>query len=186
MTGENLAPVPAEAASGLAPHTLVIGCGNLLRGDDAAGPELVRRLARRELPAGVECLDAGTGGIDVAFAIRGMPVVILIDACRTGSEPGSLFELLAEELVNLPPPEGLGLHDFRWHHALAAGRWLFGGEPPGRVTAFLIEGGAFEAGASLSPAVDRALDVLADLLVARLASPARAASAAPATAASGA
>jgi hydrogenase maturation protease len=186
MTGENPAPVLAEAAAGLASHALVIGCGNLLRGDDAAGPEFVRRLAGRELPAGVRCLDAGTGGIDVAFAIRGVPEVILIDACRTGSEPGSLFELPAEELLSLPPPEGLGLHDFRWHHALAAGRWLFGDEPPRQVTAFLIEGGAFEAGASLSPAVDRALDVLADLLVARLAAAARATPAAAAGSPAGA
>jgi len=186
MTGENPAPGPAAAADRLPPRALVIGCGNLLRGDDAAGPEFVRRLASRRLPAGVECLDAGTGGIDVAFAIRGVPEVILIDACRTGSEPGSLFELPAEELVHLPPPAGLGLHDFRWHHALAAGRWLFGDEPPRQVTAFLVEGAAFEAATSLSPAVDRALDVLADLLVARLASPVRAAPAAPATAASGA
>jgi hydrogenase maturation protease len=180
MTGENPAPVPVAAAASLAAHALVIGCGNLLRGDDAAGPEFVRRLASRKLPAGVECLDAGTGGIDVAFAIRGVPEVIFVDACRTGSQPGSLFELPAEELVNLPPPEGLGLHDFRWHHALAAGRWLHGDEPPQRVTAFLVEGAAFEAGAEVSPAVDRALDVLADLLLARLTARPAAAAGSPA------
>lgn len=168
MTGEDPAINAVASAAGRPCRTLVIGCGNLLRGDDAAGPELVRRLAGRELSADVRCLDAGTGGIDVALAIRGVPEVILVDACRSGSEPGSLFELPADELANLPPPAGLGLHDFRWQHALAAGRWLLGDESPRQVTAFLIEGAGFEAGAGLSPAVDRAIDVLADLLVVRL------------------
>ena len=63
-------------------HTLVIGCGNLLRGDDAAGPVLVRRLWERGLRDGVECADGGTGGMDVAFQMRGCDHVILVDACR--------------------------------------------------------------------------------------------------------
>ncbi|MFN8021251.1 MAG: hydrogenase maturation protease [Acidimicrobiales bacterium] len=51
--------------------TLIIGCGNLLRGDDAVGPVVVRRLLDRGLPAGVEVADGGTGGMDVAFRMRG-------------------------------------------------------------------------------------------------------------------
>ena len=62
--------------------TLIIGCGNLLRGDDAVGPVLVRRLWERGLRAGVECADGGTGGMDVAFQMRGCAWVILVDACR--------------------------------------------------------------------------------------------------------
>ena len=43
-------------------RTLVIGCGNLLRGDDAAGPVLVRRRWERGLRDGVECADGIRGG----------------------------------------------------------------------------------------------------------------------------
>ena len=52
--------------------TVIVGCGNLLRGDDAAGPILVRVLAERELPPGVRLIDGGTAGMDVAFAMRGV------------------------------------------------------------------------------------------------------------------
>jgi hydrogenase maturation protease len=150
-------------------RTLVIGCGNLLRGDDAAGPVLVRRLWDRGLPSGVLCADGGTGGMDVAFQMRGVPEVILVDCCRSESEPGTLFEVPGEEVEHLPPLTGINLHAFRWDHAIAFGRWLLKDDYPRKVTAFLIEGESFEPGAPLSPPVDRAVDELADLLLARFA-----------------
>lgn len=154
-----------------ATRVLVIGCGNILRGDDAAGPILVRRLWERGLPPGVLCADGGTGGMDVAFQMRGVPEVILIDACRSESEPGSLFELPGDEVAELPPLTGINLHAFRWDHAIAFGRWLLKNEYPAKVTAYLIEGARFEVGEPLSPAVDAAVDRLADLLLAQLAGP---------------
>jgi hydrogenase maturation protease len=145
-------------------RTLIIGCGNLLRGDDAAGPVLVRRMWERGLPDGVLCADGGTGGMDVAFQMRGVPEVILVDACTSGSEPGAIFEVPGEEVESLPPLSGVNLHAFRWDHAIAFGRWLLKDEYPARVTAYLVEGESFEVGEGLSPAVDRAVD----RLVARL------------------
>lgn len=152
-------------------RTLVIGCGNLLRGDDAAGPVLVRRMWERGLPEGVLCADGGTGGMDVAFQMRGMPEVILVDACTSGSEPGAIFEVPGEEVENLPPLSGINLHAFRWDHAIAFGRWLLKDEYPATVTAYLIEGESFAVGEGLSSAVDRAVDQLAARLCERLAEP---------------
>ena len=51
---------------------LVIGCGNLLRGDDAVGPILVRKILDRNLPPNIRLADGGTAGMDVAFAMRGV------------------------------------------------------------------------------------------------------------------
>ena len=39
---------------------LVIGCGNLLRGDDAVGPTLIRHLWDQGVPDDVELVDGGT------------------------------------------------------------------------------------------------------------------------------
>lgn len=145
-------------------RVLVIGCGNPLRGDDAAGPLLVRRLWDRGLPEGVRCADGGTGGMDVVFQMRGVPEVILVDACRTGAEPGAIFEVPGDEVANLPPLAGINLHAFRWDHALAFARWLLREGRPERVSAILIEGATFDVGAALSPEVDRAIDVVVDRL----------------------
>jgi hydrogenase maturation protease len=150
-------------------HTraLVIGCGNLLRGDDGAGPTLVRRLWDRGLPEGVRCADGGTGGMDVVFQMRGVPQVVLVDACRMGADPGTIFDVSGDEVANLPPLTGINLHAFRWDHALAFARWLLREGRPERVRAILIEGATFEIGATLSPAVDKAVDSVAEMLLAR-------------------
>jgi hydrogenase maturation protease len=146
------------------PVTLVIGCGNLLRGDDAVGPVLVRRLHELGLPPGMRLADGGTAGMDVAFAMRGAARVIVVDAARTGAAPGTVYQVPGEELEQIPPPAGVNLHAFRWDHALAFGRWLLKGDYPREVTVFLIEGESFEPGDPLSPPVQASMESLAWML----------------------
>lgn len=148
---------------------LVIGCGNVLRGDDGIGPEFVRRLVARGLPPGVRCIDAGTAGIDAVLAMRGAAEVIVVDACRSGAGPGTLHEVSASDVAGLPP-RGLDIHAVRWDHAITLARSLLGGAFPPRVMACLVEAASFEPGEPLSPAVDRAIDTLAERLLARFAS----------------
>jgi hydrogenase maturation protease len=163
------------------PDILVIGCGNLLRGDDGVGPVLLRHLLDRGLPPGMEVADGGTSGMDVAFRMRGAGHVILVDACTSGGEPGTLYELPGEE-VESPPLEALGnLHSFRWDHAISFGRWLLKDEYPRRVTAFLIEAATTDPGMELSEPVRRAMDRLIDLLLERFGSTAKASSRSPGT-----
>lgn len=147
---------------------VVIGCGNPLRGDDGVGPEVVRRLATRGLPAGVRCVDAGTGGIDAVLAMRGVAEVILVDACRSESPPGTLHEVSGAAVASRPAA-GIDIHAVRWDHALALACDLFGAERPRKVTAWLVEAESFAPGAPLSPAVDRAVDVLVERLRAEFA-----------------
>lgn len=146
---------------------LVIGCGNLLRADDAAGPLLVRRMLGRGLPDGMRCVDAGTDGIDVVFQMRYAKEVILVDACMSGSEQGTIFEIAARDVEPLSPLTAVTMHAFRWDHAMALGRWLLEEGYPEHVTAYLVEGGRFDFHEGLSPAVDRAVDRLAEYLFER-------------------
>jgi hydrogenase maturation protease len=140
---------------------LIVGCGNLLRGDDAVGPVLVRRLLELGLPPGVGVADAGTGGMDVAFRMRGVEMVILVDAARTGAEAGTIYSVPGSIVEQLPPLTGINLHAFRWDHALAFGRWLLKDEYPRSVQVYLIEGADFTIGAPLSPPVAARMEDLA-------------------------
>jgi len=149
-------------------RTLIIGCGNLLRGDDAVGPVLIQHLWNRGLPEGVRCADAGTGGMDVAFQMRGVPEVILVDACRTGSPAGEIFRVPGARLEQLPPLTGLHLHAFRWDHALAFARWLLKDDYPKNITVYLIEGQDFAFGAPLSTPVEGAVARLSATLLEEL------------------
>ena len=102
---------------------MIIGCGNLLRGDDGVGPVLVRHLWERGVPDGAKLVDGGTAGMDVAFQMRGAGRVVIIDAAATGSAPGTVFRVPGEEFAELPPLQGLHTHSFRWDHAIAFARW---------------------------------------------------------------
>jgi hydrogenase maturation protease len=149
-------------------HTLVIGCGNLLRADDGVGPVLIRHMWERGLPPGVRLADGGTAGMDVAFQMRGAQRVILIDACCSDSEPGTLFRVPGEELEDLPPLEGLHSHSFRWDHALAFARWLLKDEYPTDILVYLIEAGNLDPGMELTPPVEKTMHALIDTLLEEL------------------
>jgi hydrogenase maturation protease len=143
--------------------TIVIGCGNLLCGDDAAGPTLIRRLRDRGPPGSIRCFDAATDAISVIDAMRGMNRVIFIDACSSGAEPGTIREVSGSEAEDIPPTR-IALHSVRWNHALAGARRMLGPGYPHEVNVWLIEGEHFEPGDPLTPEVDQAID----RLVARL------------------
>jgi hydrogenase maturation protease len=145
---------------------LIIGCGNLLRGDDGVGPVLVRRLFELGLPPGVRLADGGTAGMDVAFAMDGAGEVIIVDACKSGGVAGEIFELPGEE-IETPPLEGINLHAFRFDHAIAFGRWLLKDKYPKKVTVFLIEAKQFAAGDNLSEPVREAMEKLCRELLGR-------------------
>jgi hydrogenase maturation protease len=137
----------------------IIGCGNPNRCDDGAGPEVMRALkagALRDKHPEVRLLDAGTDGMAVMFAARGCGTLILVDACRSGSEPGAVFEVPGPELEQ-KYERSLNLHDFRWDHALHAGRAIYGAEFPEDVVVLLIEAKTVDLGIGLTPAVEAAV-----------------------------
>jgi len=141
----------------------VIGCGNTNRSDDGAGPRVIQALkADRELQArgDVGLHDAGTDGMAVMFAARGCSALIVIDACRPITEPGSIYEVPGKELERTYEP-AMNFHDFRWNHALFAGRKIYGENFPKDVTVYLIEAQTLDLGLSLSPQVELAVTKLA-------------------------
>lgn len=144
--------------------TVVVGCGNLLRGDDAVGPVLIRHLWSMGIPEHVVLVDGGTAGMDVGFKIQGARKVILIDAAATGSEPGTIFKVPGSELEHLPPLQGLHSHQFRWDHSLAFARWLSKDDYPTDITVFLIEVGSCTPGAELTPPVDASMWRVAEMI----------------------
>ena len=73
-------------------RVLVAGIGNIFLGDDGFGVEVVRRLASRPLPEGVEVKDFGIRGMDLAYALQeDYGLVVLVDATPRGGEPGTVY-----------------------------------------------------------------------------------------------
>lgn len=158
----------------------VIGCGNPNRRDDGVGPEIIRLLRDRVSDLGdVKLLDAGTDGMATMFAARGCTSLIVVDACTSGSEPGAVFELPGAE-VEQAYEASLNLHDFRWDHALYAGRRIFRNAFPTDVTVLLIEAESVGLGLGLSPPVAAAAAKVADRIAALVADRTTAPASAPA------
>ncbi|MBD2665180.1 hydrogenase maturation protease [Richelia sinica FACHB-800] len=140
----------------------IIGCGNLNRNDDAVGVIIAQRLQQylsQNPHPNIRVFDCGTGGMEVMFQARGSTQLIIIDASSTGSEPGAVFKVPGKELEALPEPS-YNLHDFRWDHALAAGRKIFKEDFPQDVTVYLIEAANLDLGLELSPAVQSSANLV--------------------------
>ncbi|MCE9516281.1 MAG: hydrogenase maturation protease [Mycobacterium sp.] len=159
----------------------MVGCGNLLRGDDGVGPVLIRHLWDRGVPDGARLVDGGTAGMDVGFQMRGAQRVVIVDACVSqgseggddGAAPGTVYRLPGEELTDLPPLQGLHTHSFRWDHAIPFARWALGDACPTDITVFLIEVAAMEMGAELSDPVAAAMEQVIAMIEADFLAPLR-------------
>jgi coenzyme F420 hydrogenase subunit delta len=84
-------------------QVLVIGCGNILFGDDGFGPAVIKHLQTDyALPDEVVTLDAGTAGgellLDAFLGEVMLRTLIIVDAMDVGLEPGTVKEIPLETL----------------------------------------------------------------------------------------
>lgn len=138
-------------------NPLIIGVGNMDRGDDAVGLLVVRQL-RRTLPDQIGMRETNGDALELMELWRGSERVILIDAVQSGVEPGTI-------------------HRWEVHHGPLPGRWFAHsthalsvaeaieiaralGELPSWFVVYGIEGRQFEVGAEPSLPVRRAMPEL--------------------------
>ena len=94
------------------PAVTIIGLGNVLMGDDALGPFVIRHLlAAYDFDPCVTVLDLGTPGLELSPYIRGQDALIVVDTVRSDGAPGSLKLYRRAELLRHAPPERIGPHD---------------------------------------------------------------------------
>ena len=138
----------------------VVGLGNAWAGDDAVGLVASERL-QRLAPAGVEVITLEAPDWRMFDGLQAGDRLVVIDACRDDSPPGSLQRLDIEALASLPlrhcSSHGMGLADW-----LAMAGAL--GEETGRVSIYAVSVGQTEMGAPLSPAVAQAVEALLPML----------------------
>ena len=148
---------------------LIAGIGNAWLRDDGFGGEVARLLAERELPEGVQVMDFGSGGLDLAYEVmRGYDALILVDVSRQGSAPGTLYVMEASEDEvegNIEDGQMLDPHGMDPQTVLRFVKYVGGW--PGRVLVVACEPEVVEdvglgLSASVSGAVGRAVDVVLD------------------------
>lgn len=82
---------------------IILGCGNILFGDDGFGSSIAERLERCGLlPENVSVIDAGTSVREILFDLilteQRPRKIIVIDAVDVRRRPGEIFTLGIEEL----------------------------------------------------------------------------------------
>ncbi|MEP6616308.1 MAG: hydrogenase maturation protease [Ginsengibacter sp.] len=73
-------------------RVMIAGVGNMFLKDDGFGGAVIKKIAHKKFPPGVEVKDFGTGGLKLAYDLmRGYDGLILLDASTRGEKPGTLY-----------------------------------------------------------------------------------------------
>lgn len=145
--------------------TVVIGIGNAFRGDDGAGVEVAARL-RDVVPAGVVVASCDEEPSRLIETWEGASSAILVDTVASGAAAGTLHRFDAGETTIPARALRSSTHAIGLAETIELARAL--GKLPPRVVVHGIEGAEFEAGASLTPAVEEAVGTLVDAILAEL------------------
>ena len=146
---------------------LVAGIGNVFLGDDGFGVAVARELARRELPEGVDVVDYGIRGMDLAYALEDYEAAVFVDASTRGEAPGTVSVIEPELEDDAVSPDAHGMSPV---HVLGLARSL--GSMPGRILVVACEPERIvtrddddELVGDLSPPVRAAVSRASDLVV---------------------
>ena len=115
----------------------------------------VRRLDAGGLPAGAAVYDMGTALIDLPSEVSGCRRVVVLDAVRSGGEPGSVYRLELDDLPVAKTGQPLSLHDLGVRGMLAMAR--LSGLELGPAVLVGVEAGDVSLGEGLSAPVEAAL-----------------------------
>lgn len=137
------------------PRIIIIGCGNLNRGDDAAGVLVARRL--RTL--GIEAEEQSGESVSLMDSWQGFETVIVVDALCSDHAPGEakIWDASASPL----PKAALqcSTHAFGLYEAVELARTL--DRLPHKLLIYGIEGKQFAPGAPPSAEVEKAVESVA-------------------------
>lgn len=144
-------------------HVVVVGVGNRLRGDDGIGLAVAASLDGR-VPDGVDVVPCEQEPSRLIEAWRGAETAVVIDAVRSGAEPGTLHRFDASEHA-IPGRlfRSSSTHAFGVGEAIELARAL--GSLPGRIVVHGVEGGEFAAGEGLTAPVEAAVEPAARAVI---------------------
>lgn len=139
---------------------IVIGIGNILRADDGVGVHAIQKLKERK--PDIEAVDLATAGIEILGFIRGREKAVIIDATKTGAEPGTIHRITLERLML---SEYASSHGVNLPEMLLLGGKLYPDEMPREVVILAVEAEDIDSfSTELTSKVKSAIPKLIDLI----------------------
>ena len=78
-------------------NIVVLGIGNPLRRDDGLGIRIIGEMRKDDRYAGIEIIDGGTSPDLLSLLDENVGKLVIVDALRSGSKPGTIYRLEINE-----------------------------------------------------------------------------------------
>jgi len=152
-----------EGGEGISPLKIVIlGVGNLLLSDEGVGVHVAHELMKLELPPEVSVVEGGTDGFRLLNVITEADRVIVIDAVRSGADPGSVYRFDVNDVRSVPPGFMTSVHQVGILEVIELSGLI--GKTP-RTTVIGVEPRSLEMGMELSPEVKEKIPRIIELVL---------------------
>lgn len=150
-------------------HTLVLGLGNPLLGDDGVGWRVAERVRDQIADSTIEIDFHAGGGLSLMERLIGYDRAIIVDAINTGrAPPGKVSYFRLEDLPNDTASHLASAHETNLPTAIEVGRRM-GAALPHRIEIVAIEAQAvYDFSETLSPAIAAAVPRAVQLVLEQL------------------
>jgi hydrogenase maturation protease len=136
----------------LRPKLLVLGLGNSILGDGGVGVHAVRRF-QRLTPRPCLAIEAGTAVAKAACLLESVDRIVIFVALEAGGEPGSVYVMRAEDILQAGRYEALRETDlFRMLRSVR--------RSPSDAVIVAAEPQIIDWGSELTPALDSAVSIM--------------------------
>jgi hydrogenase maturation protease len=141
---------------------VILGVGNLLLSDEGVGVHVANKLMEMDLPAGVEVIEGGTDGFRLMNVVTEADRLIVVDAVKGGSPPGSIYRFDIKDAPSSPDAFKTSVHQIGILEVVHLSELI--GQTP-ETTVIGVEPGSLEMGMELSPEVQDKIPKIIELIL---------------------
>lgn len=147
-------------------RAVVLGVGNTILTDEAAGVRAVEALERAyRVPSNVQVIDGGTSGMEMIEELSNLDFLIVLDVVKTGAAPGTVVKI-AGAAIPVFFRKKLSPHQIALPDVLACLELL--DTMPKEIIVLGVEFISLELGLEMTPVVAQKVPVLAEMAAAEL------------------
>ena len=147
-------------------RAVVLGIGNTILTDEAAGVRAVELLEQRyQIPDDVLVIDGGTSGMEMIEDLSDLDFLIVIDVVKTGAASGTVVKIAGDEIPVFFRRK-LSPHQIALPDVLASLELL--DAMPKEIVVLGVEPISLELGMEMTPTIAEQVPVLVEMAVAEL------------------
>lgn len=152
---------PSGGAPSSPQKIVILGVGNLLLSDEGVGVHVANDLMKMDLPSNVSVVEGGTDGFRLLNVITEADRLIVIDAVKGDSNPGSIYRFDIDDVRHCPSGFKTSVHQIGILEVIDLSE-LIGKKP--HTTIIGIEPKSLEMGMELTPEVKAKIPRIIELV----------------------